>query len=301
MESDTLSQSDENKIDSYVENFTDFSNNCLQYDTKFDVANQQGYIILEKISKGSFGQVYKAISNKNNEHVIIKIIEIEDDKTLKRIHNDAGIPKIIIHKNIVKINDFFDNNEYAYIVYPYDDNSTCLFAMNLKLNTKKRLSFIVSAMCQICDAIEFMHSHNVYHRDIKPQNIILNNDTAIIIDFDLAFVANDNIFSCVNKVCGTPYYIAPELWLDTNDINYQQTDIYAFGVTLYFTFNMKKLPYNANSLEDLSKMIRHKNPEPSRSGYDELDKIIMKAMSRKSSVRPKISDIKAVLEKIVFI
>ncbi|XWV26387.1 serine/Threonine protein kinase [Tupanvirus soda lake] len=260
------------------------------------------YVKKYLLCSGSFGKVYLANRIDTGETLVIKIIKKVNGNTENKIKRDTEIPKIIEHPNIVKINDFIETDTHAFVVYPYIDNSICLSKIKrqeLNFENKSKLEYMLNMMCQICDAIEFMHSKFVVHRDIKPQNIVVSPHLAILIDFDLAFIMNNSKYPLRKGIIGTPNYLAPEIWKNCDDICYQLTDIYSFGVTLYFVFNKKKLPYIADKIEDLEYEIRHSNPIPSNSGYPALDRLIMDIISKDPNTRPTITYIKDSLRKII--
>ena len=273
--------------------------NIFQENNPESISNK--YILSEILSKGSFGTVYYA-ENMNKEKVIIKIIEKKKDRAIDKIRRDSEIPKLIKHKNIVEIIDFIENDGFAYIIYPYIENSKCLSDLpysDLNFEKKEKLIHMINMMCQICDAIQFIHSKNVVHRDIKPDNIIISDSVAFLIDFDLSFVYDNPRYPLVRGIKGTPFYIAPELWRNDSNINYPLTDIYSFGITLYFIFNKKKIPYDADSFEELEDAICYEQPLQSKSGIPKLDKLIMKIIDKQPTNRPDIYEIKTSLQKII--
>lgn len=292
------------------------------------------YQIQKFISKGSIGKVYLAreinletILPLNpheisiEQQVIIKIIKKDENKTKDRIRRESEIPNLLSHPNIIKILDFIENETHAYFVYPYMINSFSLSKINKsdlifnksnKIKTliemeylsnikgsypnDNNLRHIVNVMYQIADAIEYMHSKFIIHGDIKPQNIIISDDKAILIDFDLSSIINHPFYPIKKGIFGTPNYLAPEIWKQEKNILYELTDIYSFGITLYYVFNRKKLPYKPKSIEDMEYMIRNIKPFPSKTGIIFLDKLIMLAISKDPKMRPSISEIKSFLK-----
>lgn len=262
------------------------------------------YVIQKPICKGSCGKVYLAENIEEKKNVVIKIITKLSNKFETKIKRDSEIPNLIVHKNIVKILDFGEYETFAYIVYPYFEKSVCLSKIKLSdLNFDKAevFNYMITMLCQICDAIRYMHSKFIVHRDIKPDNIIITEHFAFLIDFDLAFIINDSAYPFQNGLIGTPYYLAPEMWRNELDINYILTDIYAFGITLYYVFNKKKLPYKVASIEDLEHVIRYENPILSNSSFPLLDKLIMSIIDKNPINRPSITEIKLSLKKLIIL
>jgi len=263
------------------------------------------YEISHRLCKGSFGRVFLGKNLLTDEKVVVKIVKKRDKNSRKdidhRIMRDVEIPKIIEHPNIIQVIDFMTDHNYFYIIYPYIP-----FAVSLAQIKKSQFNFtdpntmkhMIEMLCQITRAIEYMHSKMVVHRDIKPDNIIISRDLAILIDFDLAFVIDDVRFPALRSA-GTPNYMAPEIWRRDDNIDYKLTDIYSFGVTLYYIFNKKKLPYKATKIEDLEYQIRNARPLKSNSGFIILDKLIMSLINKNPMKRPTMDKTRDILMKLI--
>lgn len=261
------------------------------------------YKITKLLCKGSCGKAYLAEIIGTDEMAVVKIIKKIENKTENKIIRDTQIPKLILHKNIVKILDFFENDDFAYVILPYIEKCVCLSKLgllDLDFTNKDKFEYMINMMIQICNAIEFMHSNFIIHRDIKPQNIIISEKLAILIDFDLAFSLVDSRYPLRNGFIGTPNYAAPEIWFNDKNINYGLCDIYSFGVTLYYIFNKKKLPYSEEiSIDELEYYIRYSKPKLSNSGFSVLDKLIMAIINKNPQKRPNIQEIKMNLSKLI--
>ena len=257
------------------------------------------YQLQNFIGGGKIGKVYHANNLESGEKVIIKVMK-HTEKYKDNINRDVNIPQLIVHDNIIKILDYYEKEGYCYIVYPYVENALSIEQI-LKLNKmtkKKNIIWLLKSMLQISAAIEFMHSKSVVHRDIKPSNIIINDYIAILIDFDLASTVNNPMFPIRRGIIGTPNYLDPAIWTFSDNISYQSTDVYSFGITLYFIFNKQTYPYRANTLEKLEYAIRYNKPIPSKSGLPELDKLIMTIIDKNPKMRPEIYNIKISLCQI---
>lgn len=265
------------------------------------------YRLDEFICKGAFGIVFKATQLETNNNVIVKVVNKQSknkDKLKMKLVRDSQIPKLLCHANIIQITDFMENNDIAYIVYPYLPNSRTLYQLDKKeldLGNKNNLQRIVRIFSQICDAVEYMHNNYYVHRDIKPQNILLHNDIAILIDFDMAASTVNTEFPIIDGYIGTPNYLAPEIWREEDDISYEATDIYSLGITMYYISNRKSYPYAADDdkIETLEYAIRNHQPTQSTSGCENLDKLIMGMISKNPFERPTMLEIRTTLASIV--
>lgn len=211
------------------------------------------YKILKFIASGTFGRIYKAHSLSLNQTVAIKKITFaglnQYDK--ENIFNEAKITSIIQHPNIIKAIDLFYDKESVFIVYPYykyRDLKTFL-----KVNGQLSESKIWKIMGKLISAIHTLHKNNIIHRDIKIQNILVDDNFNIILgDLGIAKILPKYQIN-TNTQVGTPYYLSPEL---VNGDKYSKnTDIWSLGIVLYeLIYN--KYPHTARNLPYLMRKIK---------------------------------------------
>lgn len=285
--------------------------NLLEIIESFDNVN-----IIKKLSSCSLGEVYvgNLVNDKDNNNdndndkqsksrVIIKILEKIIGKSENKIKRETEIPLLLDHPNIVKILDIILTEKYVIIMYPYLHQSISLNNISNKylIFNQKSKNFVhcINIMILICDAVNYLHLNNIYHRDIKPHNIVFNFETAILIDFDLADSANNINYPIKQGMIGSYNYMAPELIKTCSNIDYEKTDIYSFGVTMFYLFNKKSLPYVAETIDDLESKIRHEKPTRSNSYHRILNKLIMRVINKDPLRRPSINTIKLTLQKIL--
>lgn len=252
--------------------------------------NGQNYLALDIIGRGKLGTVRLARNIDTNTKVAIKTIIAAQSNNIER---DINIPKMLSHKNIIKISDYLIGDNIAYIIYPYFENTTTI----QKLLTKNQLdhnqfTHMINLTIQICDAIEFMHNAQIVHRDIKPCNIIVYDQTAVLIDFDMAAIIDSTEYPVKDRIIGSPYFIDPAIWRKDNNLCYKLADIYSFGVTLYHIFGKKLYPYKVNTIEELECAIRYSAPKSVCTGYNQLNKLIMTIINKHQTNRLPIDKIR---------
>ena len=191
--------------------------------------------IYEKIGTGKFGKVYLIEGNR-----VLKISSILVSKKEQNHQTEYGekniLPLLINHRcpYVLNINKYHINTNHIFIISNFLDGlemkQTALYGISLE----KKL-----AICQkLTTGLQFIHSKNIIHLDIKPDNIMISCDyEPLIIDFGLSCTYGTES----RNICGTPYYISPEMWL--NQKKHFSMDIYSLGVTFYYFISNKKLPF----------------------------------------------------------
>lgn len=195
----------------------------------------KGYELVERIGAGGFGAVYKAYQSTIARDVAIKIILpglANHPDFIRRFEAEAQVIARLEHPYIVPLYDYWRDPEGAYLVMRWLRGGS----LRMLLKQKKMLDpDTASAMLdQIADALDLAHRNDVIHRDIKPGNILLDEDgNAYLADFGIAKDLTDNQgeHSEIDAIVGSPDYISPEQ--ARSEPVTQRTDIYSLGVTLY--------------------------------------------------------------------
>lgn len=213
------------------------------------------------IGKGSSSKVYLGFSLLTNHKVAVKKINSVSIKklTMERIKSEMELMKDLNHKNIVKYIDFFQDNNYVYVVTEYCNGGTLQEFMN-SISIKFDELEIKFFMCQIRDAFQYLYSKNIYHRDVKPDNIFLcynsqNNSDVILKVGDFGFAKEIYEEDMENTLCGTPLYVAPEVLIQNK--YHLLSDLWSIGVILHQLF-YKKFPFGkANNILELVKCMKN--------------------------------------------
>jgi WD40 repeat protein/serine/threonine protein kinase len=194
----------------------------------------KGYELSERIGAGGFGAVYKAHQSTVGRQVAIKIIlpgYANKPDFIRRFEMEAQIIARLEHPFIVPLHDYWRDPNGAYLVMRWYRGGSLQDA--LKTGTYD-VEATARLLDQVCGALEMAHRHDVIHRDIKPGNILLDEDgNAYLADFGIAKELG-NIQDGVTKadaVMGSPQYISPEQ-ARSEPIS-ARTDIYSLGVVIY--------------------------------------------------------------------
>ncbi len=206
-----------------------------------DIAAGEYRVFINKvIGRGAFGEVFRGIRIANSQNVAIKRIVIEENEEGVADREYENIRKLMTtehHENIANIEHICRDDECIYIVMEYcqygDLNK--LFKHNYQL--VEGMETRVRLMIQISSVIAFLHDKQIFHRDIKPGNILVTNNengqmTIKLSDFGLARILEDHeTTSRMYSDVGTPHYKAPELFCTGRKLYYKNVDIFALGIT----------------------------------------------------------------------
>jgi len=190
------------------------------------------------IGSGGSCNVYRVKYKPTNKNYALKIIDknsLKDEKQIFNLNEELKLMISLNNPNILKLITFFEDNESLYILLPLCKNGQ-LYNLLHKNNKYKHLinqNIIKKYLIQIINALIYLHSKNIIHRDIKADNILIDdNDNAILCDFGIATVLKQN--ENRKTFCGTLNYLAPEMLLGKNYD--EKIDVWAIGIVIYECF-----------------------------------------------------------------
>lgn len=246
------------------------------------------YEIIEELGKGGMGKVYRVLDKKLNEEVALKLIKAEIascKKTIERFSNELKYARKIVHKNVGRMYHFSEEKGTHYITMEYvsgeDLKSFIRRAAPLSIGKS------ISIAQQVAEGLEEAHRLGVVHRDLKPQNIMIDKDgNARIMDFGIARSLKVKGITGAGVMIGTPEYISPEQ-AETKEVD-QRSDIYSLGVILYEMLT-GRVPFEGET--PLCVAMKHKSEIPTdpmklNSQIPEnLSRLILRCMEKEKEKR----------------
>jgi len=263
------------------------SSGMLQPGTLFSAR----YEIKGLLGMGGMGVVYRAWDTKLGEVVAIKILRMDaaqsEPAALERFKQEIRLARKITHRNVVRTHDIGEVDGLYFITMEYVEGQS------LKHIVQSRGSLPVNVVLtigkQLCRALEVAHEQGVIHRDIKPQNLIVEpSGTLKVMDFGIARLATRSEgMTQAGMAIGTPEYMAPEQLLG-GDVDFR-ADLYATGAVLFESVTGRPpfvsesaISLVAKQLEEAPPSLRSLNAEVPES----LETLILRALNKDPAKRP---------------
>ena len=221
------------------------------------------YIILEKIGVGGNAMVVKAKHLQTNDIFALKLFfsdsESDEDHSTMEFLSEIEVASQLVHENIVRIYSGEERDNILYLVMEYVDGMN--LAEYLETYGAMPPYDAMAVGIHTCHAMDHVWSNNLMiHRDVKPQNIMINSDGDIkLCDFGL-ISQHESAYEDNDTIIGTPYYVSPEM-VDSSTYQDNKSDIYSLGATL-FHIMAGVPPFNYGGLlEVLNARINHPPPK----------------------------------------
>jgi eukaryotic-like serine/threonine-protein kinase len=260
------------------------------------------YYMLEELGKGGMGQVYKALDREIDEKIALKLLNpgiAAYCNTIERFPSELRAAVQLSHKNICRIYHIGNDEGRHYITMEY----VCGEDLKSMIRMMGRLSpgQAVSIAEQICEGLAEAHRLGVVHRDLKPQNIMIDREGSVkIMDFGIARSFAAKGMAGAGAMIGTPEYMAPEQ-VEGKEAG-EGTDIYALGIIL-FEMLTGSVPFECETA--LGVALKHKTeppPDPRAVNpqiSEELGRVILRCLEKEVEKRyQKAEDLRTDLTKI---
>ncbi len=251
------------------------------------------YDIKEVLGVGGMGMVYKANDRELGEVLALKTLKpdlmSQDPSALERFKNEIRLARKIAHRNVVRTYDLGENSGIYFITMEYVEGRSLKDL--IRSRGKLPVPAVLTIAKQLCRALESAHEQGVIHRDIKPQNMVVEPDGVLkVMDFGIARLAVRSPGAGMTQagmVVGTPEYMAPEQLLG-DDVD-PRVDIWATGVVIYECLT-GTLPFTADSpIVLISKLLEETPPTPRSASSDipqALSDLVMRTMAKQREDRP---------------
>lgn len=244
----------------------------------------QHYTIQRLLKRGGMSAVYLALDDEGQQPVAIKMVHDSHAENSERFQREIQLARSLDHPHILPVLDSGTYGEWHYMVMPYIEHGTLQERIERGLLTPEEASPLLE---QVADALQYAHDKGIIHRDIKPTNVLLRDDSyAYLTDFGVA-KARDEDFSLTRTgaMIGTPKYMAPELAFEPAT---PLSDIYSLGVLLYQMLT-GRVPFDGvTPLDTMQKHLQEPPLLPSRLNSaipHSVDQVILLALHKDPQLR----------------
>ena len=243
------------------------------------------YEVTQVLGQGSMGVVYKALDPHIQRPVAIKVVHkallgdsAEGQAIAARFLNEAKAVGRIAHPGVVAIYEFGEDAETAYIAMEFVQGRN--LDEILGETPVPPAGQTLQVMDQLLDALAHAHAQGVWHRDVKPANILVTHGGQVkLTDFGIARLADASLTQ-VSSMIGTPSYMAPEQFMGEG-IDHR-ADLFACGVLLYRLLTGKR-PFRGSSEVVMYKILHEEAPPPSvftgGASWPAFDAVVARAMA----------------------
>ncbi len=251
------------------------------------------YQIIEDLGKGGMGRVYKVLDMEIREKMALKLLNpaiASDERTIERFRNELKLARTISHRNVCRMYDLGREEGTYYITMEYvsgEDLKSLIHRIGALPVGKA-----VSIARQVGEGLAEAHRLGVVHRDLKPQNIMIDREgNARIMDFGIARSLEAKGITGAGIMIGTPEYMSPEQ-VDGKDAD-ERSDIYSLGIVLYEMLT-GHLPFEGDT--PLSVAVKQKSEMPANPKAinalipDELSRIILRCLEKPKEKRFQAAD-----------
>jgi eukaryotic-like serine/threonine-protein kinase len=243
------------------------------------------YKVLEMIGGGGMANVYLAHDMILDRDVAVKMLRLDfanDEEFIRRFRREAQSATSLAHPNIVSIYDVGEENDLYYIVMEYVEGQT--LKQYIQQSSPLQVEDTIEIMKQLTSAISHAHQNHIIHRDIKPQNILVDRFGNVkITDFGIAMALSATSITQTNSVLGSVHYLSPEQ--ARGGMANKKSDVYSLGIVM-FELLTGRLPFSGESavsialkhLQSETPSVRRWNPNIPQS----VENIVLKATAKDS-------------------
>jgi serine/threonine protein kinase/tetratricopeptide (TPR) repeat protein len=246
------------------------------------------YQVIEELGHGGMGRVYKVFDSDLKERIALKVLRPDlaaDREAVERFSQELKLARRIAHRNVCRLYDLGRADALSFLTMEYVPGEDLRRLMR-KVGVL-RPGQAVRIARQLCDGLTEAHRLGVVHRDLKPQNVMVDEDgNAKIMDFGVACLASGQRLTGPGVIVGTPQYMSPEQ-VDGADVD-PRSDIYALGVILY-EMTTGRVPFDGDTPLSVAHKQKYETPpDPRTINADlppDLAALILKCLGKDKNAR----------------
>jgi len=260
------------------------------------------YEIIEEVGKGGMGRVYKVFDKKIKENVALKLLKPEigsDPRTIERFRNELKFARKIAHPHVCRMYDLGEVGQYHFITMEFVTGEDLKSFIRRAGHLSEPKALAIAG--QVAEGLAEAHRLGVLHRDLKPQNVMVDRDgNAKVMDFGIARSLHAVGFTGSGVMVGTPEYMSPEQ-AEAADVD-QRSDIYSLGIIIYEMVT-GRVPFSGET--PLSVALKQKTQTPPHPREinalvsEDLSRLILKCLEKDKDKRYQTAaELRADLERI---
>ncbi len=245
------------------------------------------YRILRRLGAGGMGEVYLAHDGQLNREVAVKLIrpDLSESRTiLDRFKREVHLSSKVTHRNVLRVHDLSESDGVFFLTMEYVRGRN--LAALLRKEGRLPIDRAVRIFREICEGLAAAHEQQVLHRDLKPQNILIDEaDHVHLTDFGLAKSLESDCLTETGAVMGTPDYISPEQ-VQGQPAD-ERSDIYALGLILYEMLT-GTLPFRGQTTWEVAFQRVQSNPTPASRLNPKTPKYLQQILERCMAIDPSL-------------
>jgi len=260
------------------------------------------YQVIEELGKGGMGRVYKVFDEKIKDKIALKLLKPEistDEQAIERFSNELRFSRKISHRYVCRMFDLGEADGAHYITMEYvsGEDLKSILRMMGPMSAGK----VVLIARQVTEGLAEAHRLGVIHRDLKPQNIMIDREGNVrIMDFGIARSLKVKGLTGAGAVIGTPEYMSPEQ-IEGQEVD-SRSDIYSLGIILYEMMT-GRVPFEGDTFLSIAVKQKTEHPQNPRELNaqipDDLNRLILRCLEKNKEKRyQKAEDILADLARI---
>ncbi|XP_045625776.2 serine/threonine-protein kinase Nek1 [Procambarus clarkii] len=262
---------------------------CLREEVSSKRPKMDGIEVVEKIGCGSYGSIWLVKQSCNQKCLVLKCVELSrcNQQEVENARQEVVILEGLRHPNIVSYKGSFELDHRLHLLMGYCEGGDLFTRIQQQNGSSFPEQIIIRWFIQITMALQYLHAHNILHRDLKSQNVFLTRSGLIKLgDFGVARILGSTT-DMASTMIGTPSYMSPEL-LAGLPYDYK-SDIWALGCLLHELATLKH-PFPARNMSSLMYKIYSGKVEDIPDHYSEdLQCLVQCVLNRRSELRPSTS------------